>query len=337
MHLIFCLATIVSSLYAQRVEVRPATTVYMPDQADSNSPAFWRDGQFNIFNSTGSVLRTSGRDQFLYDYDSMQRVEWANIGRQPFWIEAAYQDDDGTIYAWYHTEPGGLCPGNDLSVPQIGAMVSSDGGYTFDDLGIVLESGAGINCSARNGFFAGGHGDFSVILDEKREYFYFLFSNYAGAPSAQGVAMARMAFEDRFAPVGTVYKYLDGAWLEPGIGGNVTAVFPSNVTWENANADSFWGPSIHWNTHLQRYVVIMNRACCEPRWPQEGIYITYTRDLSDPDAWAKPSLLLKDIGYGPGYYPQILGMGPFETDTVSGRTARLYVQGISDWELVFTP
>ena len=104
----------------------------------------------------------------------------------PIWIESAWRDDDGSIYAWYHHEPGGVCPNNSLTAPKIGALVSTDGGVTFTDLGIILATGDPLNCDAENGFFAGGHGDFSVILDQDRRYFYFLFGNYSGPPEHQG-------------------------------------------------------------------------------------------------------------------------------------------------------
>jgi hypothetical protein len=80
-------------------------------------------------------------------------------------------DGDGTIYGWYHNEPGGICSGGKLTAPRIGAVVSYDGGDTFFDLGLVLSSGDPPDCNAKNGFFAGGHGDFSVILDRDQAYF----------------------------------------------------------------------------------------------------------------------------------------------------------------------
>jgi hypothetical protein len=320
---------------AQRVEVRSAPTLALPSAVDSNSPAFWRDGQLVVLTSAGVALLTSGRDQYYYE-DDTEAVEFETSKHQPFWIEAAHMDEDGTLYAWYHHEPRGVCP-DGLTAPVIGAMYSTDGGETFYDLGIVLESGDPANCRAQNGFFAGGHGDFSVILDRESRYFYFLFTNYAGDPKGQGVAIARMPYESRMDPVGTVVKYFEGEWSEPGLGGRVTAIFPSKVTWDRADADSFWGPSIHWNTHLQKYVVLMNRACCKPRWPQEGIYITFNDDLANPAGWADPLRILAgtDIGYGPGYYPQVLGTQHGETDSLASAVARMYIHGISNWELVF--
>lgn len=97
---------------------------------------------------------------------------------------AVWQDIDGRLFAWYHHEPGGVC--DSLTAPQIGALVSTDGGRTFNDLGIVLSSGYPNDCASRNGYFAGGHGDFSVILDREQQYFYFLFGNYSGPLRARG-------------------------------------------------------------------------------------------------------------------------------------------------------
>src|SRR5262249_33851751 len=158
----------------------------------------------------------------------------------------------------YHQEHWGLCPGSRLAVPQIGAALSFDGGNSFQDLGPVLVSGDGYDCSSQNGYLAGGHGDFSVVLDRDRHYFYFLFTNYAGRLRSQGVAIARMPYESRWGPVGAATKYFEGGWTEPGIGGRMSAIFPAKVSWQQANTDSMWGPSVHWNTYLESYVILLN-------------------------------------------------------------------------------
>ena len=43
----------------------------------------------------------------------------------------------------------------------------------------------------------------------------------------------------------------------------------------------------------------------------------------------------KAIGFAPGYYPQVVGIDEGGTDTVAGGTARLFIKGISRWEIVF--
>jgi len=152
----------------------------------------------------------------------------------------------------------------------------------------------------------------------------------------QGVAIARMAFGERQNPVGAVSKYFQGDWTEPGLGGRLSPVFPAAVGWQQSNTDSFWGPSVHWNTYLESYVVLLNHACCAPNWPQEGIYIAYNPDLSDPAGWSAPYKILGKVTYDAGYCPQVIGTNPGESDTVAGQVARLYVHGRSDWTIVFS-
>jgi hypothetical protein len=291
------------------------------------------NGQFHFVTSTGTPVMAQGPDQFHLAW--VTPIVLDRHDHFPMWIESTWMDSDGTIYGWYHHEPGNVCRGSNLTAPQIGAVVSHDGGATYSDLGIVLTSGDPVDCSAKNGFFAGGNGDFSVIADTEQSYFYFLFTSYGGDLSQQGIAMARMPFEDRHNPVGTVWKYFAGNWTEPGVGGRLTPIFPARVSWQRSDTDSYWGPAIHWNTHVESYVVLLNHACCKPNWPQEGIYASFNADLSQPINWSAPERILRDIGYAPGYYPQVMGLGFGETDTFAGETARLYVHGRSKWEIQF--
>ena len=73
-------------------------------------------------------------------------------------------------------------------------------------------------------------------------------------------------------------------------------------------------------------------------WPQEGIYAVFNPDLSNPETWTQPQRILagKDIGFSPGFYPQVLGLETGETDTLAGEAARLYIKGFSRWKIVFS-
>ena len=319
-------------LMAQTAKVREASQLDMPAQVDSNSPAYWKDGQLQLMNSTGNgPMRSSGADQFHLGAPVSARINY-RVNPWPLWLEAVWVDPTGVIFGWYHQEHFGLCPGTNLSVPHIGAVISYDGGNSFNDMGSIIENGDGIDCRSQNGYFAGGSGDLSVIPDRDKNYFYFLFSNYAGPVESQGVAIARMPFASRFSPMGAVWKYYQGGWTEAGVRGRVTPIFPAKVDWQHANTDSFWGPSIHWNTYLKQYVVLLNRSCCSTGFPQKAIYASYSADLSDPAKWTKPAKILNDTGW----YPQVLGEGANGTDTLAGRTARLYTYGHSRWEIVFS-
>jgi hypothetical protein len=246
------------------------------------------------------------------------------------WIEAVWAQPGGPTYAWYHTEPDTICPGQRLTAPEIGAMVSNDG-VNFTDLGIVLSSGYPPNCGTANLYFAGGHGDFSVVPDRTGTYLYFVFTNYGGPVTEQGVAIARMAIADAAYPAGNVWKFSGSTWTEPGLGGHVTPVFAAKSGWASPAPDSYWGPSLHWNTALGQYVALFSHVAGNPDWTNEGVYVAFTPDLSDPHAWTEPTLLL-----GPGaWYPQVYGDQPGESDSVAGATVRLYMMGHSEWQLVF--
>lgn len=315
---------------AQRAVLRYAEPVSMPGQVDSNSPAFWVDGEMHLINSVGGETRLS-RGPSQYNLSSVQSVSIARNSDMPAWIEAVWVDPSGVVLGWYHQEEEWLCGTQRPALPRIGAAFSYDGGRTFFDAGIVLSSGVAHDCSHANGYFAGGHGDFTVVLDREQRYFHFLLGNYGGPLQTQGVVAARMRFEDRFHPQGAVWKYHLGSWNEPGVAGQTTPILPAAVSWALANADAFWGPSVHWNTHLNTWVMLLNRSCCDAGWPQAGIYISFNPNVSDPEGWTAPVKMLDDSGW----YPQIIGMGEGESDSVAGQKARLYIYGHSSYEIMF--
>lgn len=322
---------------AQQARVRSAPQVSMPRPVDSNSPAFWRDGKLHWIGSHGYPWMNVGPGQF--GPWEAKDVWIESVGNHwPKWIEAVWPEENDKLWGWYHAEPRDLIPGTTLTAPRIGAVISADGGETFDDLGVILDSAEPLNPRAQNGYFAGGHGDFSVILDRERRYFYFFFDNYGGPVATQGVCLARMAFEDRANPAGKVWKYHDGAWTEAGIGGRVTPLFPVKRSWAERDPDALWGPSVHWNTHLNCYVMLLNRAMGTPGWSQEGIYVSFSSDLSRPESWTAPVKILGNEEFSGWYffYPQVMGLEPGGTDRRAGRVARLYVNGISKWEIEFT-
>jgi hypothetical protein len=310
------------------------------NEVDCNNPAHWDGNTLYVFSSVAQPYRTFGPDLFnlhpTSERTAYDNEEGYNGAR---WIEATYKErDGGLLYAWYHLEPGGVCPGKPLTAPQIGAVVSHDNGLNWWDLGIILTApDDALDCDTPNGYFAGGNGDFSVILDQNGEYFYFLISTYNRDVAEQGVSIARMRFADRADPAGKVWKWHNGQWSEPGLGGKVTPIFNVAVDWHRQDVDAFWGPSIHWNTYLRQYVMLLNRAI-NKEWKQEGIYISFNRDLSDPEGWTAPVRILgADMLEASKWYPQVIGTdsGRRETDKLAGRSARLFVTGRSNWEIVF--
>lgn len=322
------------ALAAQDVRVRLVSEVAMPKKPDCNSPAFWRDGRLFWFGSHGSPWLSAAADQFGPWETRSASVPSADTS--PKWIEAVWTESTGVIFGWYHAEPVNVVPDTTLTAPKVGAAMSLDGGYTMTDLGFILESGDPIDPAAQNGFFAGGHGDCSAVLDRQRKWFYFFFGNYGGATETQGVCVARMAYEDRNDPAGKVWKYHNGTWQEAGRGGRVTPIFPARRSWSSRYPDAFWGPSVHWNTYLNCYVMLLNRAA-GGGWSQEGVYVSFCSDLSRPTTWTEPRKVLDRADFvDPGaYYPQVMGLEAGGTDRRAGETARLYLHGVSKWEIDF--
>jgi hypothetical protein len=249
----------------------------------------------------------------------------------PLWVEATWRDEDGTVFGWYHHEPTPSCRANALVAPQIGALVSHDGGQTFTDLGPVITTQYREDCDSRNGFFAGGHGDFAVIVDESKSFFYFVFSGHGTDPQTSGIAMARMAYADRLEPGGRVWKFYNGLWDQPGLHGKTTPLWSPAL--QPCEGEAWAAPSIYWNSYLREYVVLAHHSCSRAGpVPSAGVYISFLRDVANPALATAPQKLLDTQERR----ARIAGEDPNRQLRQVGKTARLVLNGRSVWELEFS-
>ncbi len=108
-------------------------------------------------------------------------------------------------------------------------------------------------------------------------------------------------------------------------------MFPARVSWAEQNTDAFWGPSIHWNTYLQSYVVLLSRSCCDIDWPQEGVYLTMNADLNNPAGWTQPFKIVD----GGDWYPWFQGAAEGETSATAGQRTHLFLRQTSEWDVIF--
>jgi hypothetical protein len=338
---------------AQKAPVPAATLrrtepVVLPGDVDSNSPVVWDrlDGRSELFVVTsfgGQPSRATGDYLTTLDPPVPVAIEpWPGGG---VWMEAIVKDHDGW-YGFYHNEnQASACGSRSLAFARIGAARSEDFGATWTDLGIILDlPPATFACGTRNRYFVGGVGDMSVLLDRAHRDLYIYFSQYARDPSEQGVGVARLPWADRDAPVGKLMVWSSGVWLPPSriedeLGERwvypkaTPLVVPSRPWHDNDRVvDAFWGPSIHWNTYLQQYVMLLNRANDES-FTQEGIYVSFSSRLGDPHAWSAPQKILT----GGKWYPQVVGIEVGRgTDAWAGQVARFFMSGRSDYLIEFT-
>lgn len=328
-----------------------AVPVELPGQIDSNSPAVWEivDGTPTLIVLTsvaGQPHRAAGIR--IGALDEMGPVGFSRRPPHGVWMEAVLADVDGSWYGYYHNEipADELCGDPARVVPRIGAARSTDFGATWEDLGVILETPARTHvCDSQNHYFVGGVGDFSAVLDQHSRDVYFFYSQYVSREWGQGVAVARMAWADRDEPAGRLATWTRGVWLPARtfqmadeddarwLYPVASPIYPVAESWhrDGPDVDAFWGPSVHWNTHLQQYVMLLNRAK-DMQWTQEGIYVAFSPALEDPAQWSAPRKILD----GGGWYPQVLGIEPGTgTDKLAGALARLFVSGRSEYLIRF--
>jgi hypothetical protein len=329
----------------------PVTPLRLSGDVDSNSPAIWDRASgvlrfFVVTSYNGRPNTASGRTLTRLGAAQPSSLEpWPGGG---VWFEAVVPDVDGTWYGYYHNEmpADAVCPGSSKVIPRIGAARSRDRGQTWEQLGIVLEAPAGaFSCDTTNVFFVNGVGDFSVQLDPDSRDLYFFLSQYERSTTQQGVAVGRLAWADRDDPVGKLMLWRSRVWVPAArlvtrgddaawAYGTGTSLFYAADGWhdEGSTTNEFWGPSVHWNSHLQMYVMLLNRAK-NTRYDQEGIYVSFSPRLDDPRLWSPPVRLLN----GGSWYPQVIGEDDgVGTDKVAGEWARFFMAGTSQYLIHFT-
>ena len=351
--------TVTAAAPLPRASLVSAPTITLPGTVDSNSPVMWdiEDGQRKLFvltSHSGVPSRSSGTE-----LDRMGNTAEMSLVPHPghgVWFEAVVSDDVSTWYGYYHNEwPATRCGREDRFVPRIGAAKSTDNGRTWTDLGPVIQAfQSATACESPNRYVIGGVGDVSVMLDQAKTYLYFFYSQYHRDRMAQGVAVARLLWADRDRPGGRVELWRSGIWepeagrrtFVPGLPGaerqlRLEWIYPAAsplvtpvFAWHDADdkVDAFWGPAVHWNTALEQYVMLLNRAKDE-NYGQEGIYVSYAPRLDDPALWSTPQKLLN----GGRWYPQVVGQtAGIGTDKLAAGSPRFFMSGKSEWVINFS-
>jgi hypothetical protein len=199
------------------------------------------------------------------------------------------------LVGFYHVEDhyyGTVNPGN-IAWKSIARVVSFDNGYSWQQPELIITS----NRQKPSVPEWGGVGDNSVIWDEVNKRWLCYFQD--------NFIMLAMS-EDPLGRPGTWYKYHEGSFSQPGLQGLSTKV--NGLTIAGAN------PSVHFNYHLNKYVIVYHG------W-NGNIYLSTSLNGID---WEYPSNIVAASSGRRAWYPTIIG----DTDTRAGKVARLYYADI---------
>ena len=312
---------------------------------DASNTLLWFNGIAHLFYNYWSLedgraysVMATGRDIASLNVEKMLTIdEDANAAFR--WFESILPGEDGYLYAFYHSEERNPC-GFYIKTPEIGMAISKDQGHTWKNLGVVVKNHDEENdCSALNGFFSNGTGDFAALYDRDKKYVYIVYTNYPMQQQAntQGISTARIAASELANPVGKAYKWYKGSYSEPGVDGKSSSIFKPKINFRHSNPDAYWGPSIHYNTFINKYVMVMTRTkngkSTKELWPTEGIYVSVNDDMANPYGWSKPERLT----HGGRWYPQFIGFNKYTQDHTAeiGEWARFFMEGHSDYIVRF--
>jgi hypothetical protein len=300
------------------------------------------------------------------------------------WFETVYQDKKDnsgkTLYALYHNEnypitlplndktgkgyidknwPQGLTgPTTAAAVCRIGIMKSTNGGYNWENKGIVLEDNQErmiLKPHNNSVTFAGGVGDPSAVASG--DYLYIFYGEY-GYPgtydrkaysadkeqSGQCISMARIKLTDLDNPTGKAKRY-DGKGFQANYDGVGSPIKNIQISKEEGGGPSsvssskyYWGPSVSWNHYLQAWVMLMAKSE-GPSWKGTSIYMSFNKnkDLDDTNSqdWSIPKLILDKPGHVI-WYPSLQPIGDANatklkyTSLQMGEQARLFYKDQTD-------
>ena len=314
---------------------------------DCNSPAHWNGDTLYVFNSwehpariEGKSLKTLGEPRAV----TIDNDATFNGGR---WLEATWKDPrSGVLHGWYHQEADHVQGRGELgerypTTCAVGAIRSEDDGLTWRDQGFVITPPPHAITTAdatKNKYYVGGIGDFGACPDRDERFIYFFCVSFHARRDRQGLVAYRLPVEDCDRPVGKVQGWGPDGWTAPGLAGEPVPFLPVTTDWHGAEPREFWGPVVHWNTHLGTYVMFLIRNDSAD-WHVDGYYVSFNDDLADPAGWSPPRKILDGeqgrAVKGSGWYVTAIGTGPKETDKRIGERARLFVTGHSRWEIEF--
>lgn len=221
------------------------------------------------YNRRGSTLQASREETNFYYDTGAALVPGAagSIDERGAWLMYAEVDDrnPNLIRGWYHCEK--WAPGPTDVLKTMAYAESYDGGRTFQKVcaenpSFNYPNNQFITCwTGYNGNAAqDSTGDAHIIRIGDYYYAYFL------STSDWLIHLARSLVSSHGLP-GTWWKYYNGGFTQPGLGGNSTTPFPKGTQF-------LWGKFVVWNEGLSKFMDLTDRYLTG----YSGIYLGFSND-----------------------------------------------------------
>lgn len=221
--------------------------------------------------------------------------KWDNGGS---WLMSVFRKEGDQLLGFYHAEDhwGRATNPQGIAWKSIARTTSNDNGLSWSDGEQIITSPR----TKPESPAWGGAGDNCVIWDSKNNRWLCYYQEHW--------LMMAISYDGEGKP-GTWFKYYNGEFSQPGLGGESSAI-PELKSVPGAN------PSVHYNDYLERFVMVWHS------WVSTSIYISTSIDGVN---WEEPRLLEANSGARRAWYPTIIG----ESNTQAGKITRLYYADIA--------
>lgn len=225
----------------------------------------------------------------------LEMERWDNGGS---WLMSVFRQEGDNLLGFYHAEDHWVVATNPQGIAwkSIARTTSGDNGVSWSEGELIITSAT----TKPETPTWGGAGDNCVIWDHNNNRWLCYYQEHW--------LMMAVSYDVEGKP-GTWFKYYNGAFNQPGLGGESSPI-PGLISIPGGN------PSVHYNSYLERFVMVWHS------WVSTSIYISTS---IDGVVWEQPRLLEANSGSRRAWYPTIIG----QSDTEAGKIARLYYADIA--------